>query len=180
MNSGRGSSCTSACSTRSNGVCMQVWSLSSSDTGVIGKSRSFLGSILIPLPEAESSCWPGTWSGSGSASREQGANLWKKNARSDRAHRKVAGIRDRRRSDDAVEMDPQNACASIAQELRSVWHSGERQHRGAVAARRCTTRCAPTARRSPSTSAPDRNEQMLHIARTRKRFTPSRESSRQR
>ena len=66
--------------------CTPVWSLSSSDMGVIGRWRSFLGWILIRLAEAGSSCWPGSWRGSGPASRERGGNLWKKNARSDRAH----------------------------------------------------------------------------------------------
>src|SRR5688572_22121630 len=109
---------------RSNGVCTQVWSLSNWGTGEIGKSRSFLGSMLIPWPGAESSCWLATSSRHESARRVQAANRWKKNARGDRAYRKVDGIRDCRRSDDGVEMVPENA-AQYRRSASFVWRSGE-------------------------------------------------------
>src|SRR5215831_5638323 len=134
MSSRRESFCTSACSTKSNGACTPAWSLSNSSTAAIGRWRSFWVWTLIRWAEDESSCWPGSLSGNGLAGRDRGGNPWKKNARGNRANRRTAGIQDRRRSHETVEVDTEDA----AQNCGGAPFLGDPsvcQHRGKIAAR---------------------------------------------
>ena len=125
--------------------------------------------MLIPWPGAESSCWPATSSRNESEKGAQAANGWKKTP-------DVIG-RIEKLMEYETAGDPMSGLKWSRKTLRSVaqalrW-SGVQVSANTVGRLLRDMNYSLHANRKTiaATSAPDRNQQMLHIAKTRKRFT---------
>src|SRR5713226_6332357 len=100
-----------------NGVCMRAWRRINSDTEGTGEWPISWESACTRWRAAAMSYSPTRSNGKGCVRKAGAERRWKKNARSNRLHRRTAEARNGRRSDVAPEMDAKDDrqnCSAVA------------------------------------------------------------------